>query len=242
MKLKDKVIVITGASSGLGKSLANKAADEGATVILIARRRDLLEKVVKDIKDRGGSADYFICDIRNLPSVQETVSEIFKEYKHVDILVNNAGIWTDEELEKKQPERRKLAFETNALGNIQMTKEFLPHFQKSNQGYIFNVISSSGIGDSLAGDNTAWQTYGATKWAMTGFTKALKDSLAGTKIKVTGFHPGGFESDLYESAGISKAHQQPWMMRTDDLTDVIIFALTRPDDMVMERILVTKVQ
>ncbi len=242
MKLKDKVIVVTGASSGLGKALANKTAEKGAHVILIARRNDVLEKISTDIKSRGGNADYFVCDIRVLSDVQKTVAEIFKKYKNIDILVNNAGIWTDEELEKKQPERRKLAFETNALGNIQMTKEFLPHFQKKNRGYIFNVISSAGIGDSAAGDNKDWQTYGATKWAMTGFTKALKDSLAGTKIKVTGFHPGGFESDLYESAGKSGAHNQSWMMRTDDVADVIIFALTRPDDMVMERILVTKVQ
>jgi len=75
---------------------------------------------------------------------------------------------------------------------------------------------------------------------MTGFTKALRDSLKDTKIKVTGFHPGGFDSGLYESAGRQNPHSQPWMMKAADLADIIVFALTRPDDMMMERIIVSK--
>lgn len=242
MKLQNKIIVITGASQGLGESLAYKVAKEGAQVLLIARSKDLLEKVAMNIKKEGGKADYFVCDIRNLDEVQKTVKIIFRKFQNIDILINNAGIWTDEELEKKRPDLRKLALEVNTLGHIQITKEFLPHFQINNRGYIFNVISSAGIGDSRAGDNSRWQTYGASKWAMTGFTKALKDSLAGTKIKVTGFHPGGFDSNLYENAKRTDAHKQPWMMKVDDVADVIVFALTRPDDVLIERIIVTKIQ
>jgi NADP-dependent 3-hydroxy acid dehydrogenase YdfG len=176
-----------------------------------------------------------------LDEVKKTVSSILKDFKSIDILINNAGIWTDEELEEKNPELRKIVLETNALGNIQFTYEVLPHFQKKNAGYIFNVISTAGASDTPAGNNVLWKTYGASKWAMTGFTKALREGLQGTKIKVTAFHPAGFESMLYEKAKRLNAHKQPWMMKTDDVAEVVVFALTRPDDVMMEKIFVNKV-
>lgn len=240
MKLKNKVIIVTGASQGLGKVLAIQLAQEGAKVALVARSRALLIQVKKEIIQAGGQAEVFICDIRDLPQIKKTMTAIVKKFQHIDILINNAGIWTDNELEVKQPERRKLAFDTNALGNIQFTDEVLPLFKSQNSGYIFNVISSAGASDVPAGDNRFWQTYGATKWAMTGFTNALRSSLIDTNIKVTGFFPGGFESNLYENADRPDAHTQPWMMKTADIADIIVFALTRPSDVLMEKIVVTK--
>src|SRR5207302_2027127 len=100
--------------------------------------------------------------------------------------------------------------------------------------------STSGIEDTTARDNQYWQTYGATKWAMTGFTNALRDSLQKKNIKVTGFFPGGFDSNLYENAGRPDAHNQPWMMTTEDIADIIQFVLTRPSDVLIEKIVVTK--
>lgn len=241
MLLKDKVIVITGASSGLGASIAEKVAAEGAQVVLVGRSKEKLEKVETKITEKKGNVSSSVCDIRNLNQIQTTVKAIFTKYKTIDILVNNAGIWTDNEIEQSNPERRKEAFATNALGNIEFTYEVLPHFIEKNVGYVFNVISSAGVADISAGDNKFWQTYGATKWAMTGFTKTLRDKLNDTKIKVTGFFPGGFDSDLYESAKKADPHKQPWMMKTEDVADIVVFALTRPSDVLMERIVVTKV-
>lgn len=240
MTLKDKVIIITGASQGLGEALAYKVAEEGAKVALVARSKNLLEKIQQKIIAQNGTAEIFVCDIRDLAAVKKTVTQILKKFGQIDILVNNAGIWTDNDLEKVDPSRRQDAFNTNALGNIQFTYEVLPYFQKKNSGYVFNVISSAGTADIPASDNRFWQTYGATKWAMTGFTKALRDSVTGTKIKVTGFFPGGFESNLYETAGRPDPHQQFWMMKTEDVADTILFALTRPEDVLIEKLVVTK--
>ena len=241
MKLKNKIIVITGASQGLGKTVAQKAAEEGAKVILIARTEQLLKQVKTDIEKNGGEAEYFSCDISDYRAVKKTIKQIQEKFPQIDVLVSNAGIWTDDELEKKHPERRTQAFNTNALGNMQFIDELLPQFEKRNTGYIFNIISTSGLSDSIAGDNRFWSTYGATKWAFAGFTKTLRDKLVNTKIKVTGFFPGGFDSNLYENAKRENPHNQPWMMKTEDIADIIIFALTRPDDVLMERIIVTKV-
>lgn len=238
--MKDKVVVITGASSGLGEQIAYKIGELGGKVAIVARSDEKLKKVKDNIEKKKGTAEYFVCDIQNLDEIKKTVDLITNKFGTIDILINNAGVWTDENLEKENPEMRKNALLTNTLGNIQFTYEVLPYFQKLNKGYIFNVISTSGIGDIPAGDNTLWKTYGASKWAMTGFTKALRDSLKDTKIKVTGFHPGGFDSNLYENAGRPNPHSQPWMMKATDLADIIVFALTRPDDMMMERIIVSK--
>ncbi len=240
MTIKNKIVIITGASQGLGKTLAEKIAQEGAIVALVARSKEKLQQLQQTITTDGGRAESFICDITDLSQVEKTVAEILKKFKTIDILINNAGIWTDNNLEKKYPQKRKEAFDINALGAIQFTQTVLPHLLEKNEGQILNVISTSGIEDTTARDNKHWQTYGATKWAMTGFTNALRDSLQNKNIKVTGFFPGGFDSNLYENAGRSDAHDQAWMMKTTDIAEIILFALTRPSDVLIEKIVVTK--
>ncbi|HSW88038.1 MAG TPA: SDR family oxidoreductase [Candidatus Saccharimonadales bacterium] len=240
MQLQNKVIVITGASQGLGKALAIKAAQQGALVALVARSETLLKKVQEKIIQANGKAEYFVCDIRDAAAVEKTVTEIIKTYKTIDVLVNNAGIWTDNEIEKNNPNRRQEAFATNAMGNIQFTYEVLPILKEKNSGYIFNVISTSGSSDNPNSDNKDWITYGATKWALRGFTKDLSTSLHNTGIKVTGFFPGGIDTNLYENARRPNAHGQFWMMKAEDVADIILFTLTRPDDVVIENLVVTK--
>jgi len=239
MKLENKVIVITGSSQGLGEALAYQAAKEGAKIALVARTESLLKKVKNKIQKKGRQAEYFVCDIRNWKEVKETVKKILEQFKKIDILVNNAGVWTDEEMEKKNPERRKVALEINTLGHIHFTKEVLPSMKKKNKGYIFNIISNAAVADH---NNAPFQTYGAAKWAMAGFTKSLRDSLKNTKIKVSGFYPGGIDTNLYENAGRVDAHNQPWMMKKEDVAEIIIFALTRPSDVLMERLVITKMK
>lgn len=241
MKLKDKVIIITGASQGLGKTIAVKAAQECAQVILIARTEKLLQQVKIGIEKNGGQAEYFICDVSSYHNVQSTIKKILNKYKQIDILINGAGIWTTNEIEKQHPERRKQALEINTLGTIEFTNAVLPSMEKNNHGHIFNIISTSGASDIPDGDNTNWLAYGATKWAIAGFTKDLRTKLKNTKIKVTGFFPGGMDTNIFENAGESNPHNQSWMMKTEDVADIIIFTLTRPDDVLMERIIVSKV-
>lgn len=240
MNLKNKVIIITGASSGLGKEIALKAADFGAKVILISNQGSELEEVDIEIKNKKGSSEFYVCDIKKLDEVKKTIKKVESEYDKIDIVINNAGVWTEDDLEKENPNLRKDAFETNSLGNIQFIEEVLPVLKKQNEGYIFNVISTAGVSGIAEGDNTNWKTYGATKWAMTGYTKALRDSLVDSSIKVSGFFPGGFDSKLYERVGRENPHNQPWMMDAKDVADVVIFALTRPTDLLIQSIVATK--
>ncbi len=240
MKLKNKIVIITGASQGLGETLAYKVASEGATVALIARTEKLLAKVKEKIINEGGKAEFFVCDIRDEKAMEKTYSMILKTFGTVDILINNAGIWTTNKLEKKYPEKIRQAFETNTLAHIAFINIVLPLFKKKNAGYIFNVISTSGTSDLYDSDNKNWQVYGATKWAMRGFSNALRNSLKNTKIKVTSFYPDAMDTNIFQNAGETYGKDQPWMMKKEDVADIIVFALTRPDDILMERIVVTK--
>ncbi len=235
--MKEKIVVITGASEGLGQAVATKLAEQGATLILVARGAAKLQSVAEQL---GSQTQYFVCDVSVPTQVRETAAKILGVYDSIDVLINCAGIWTDEELEKDDPDRRKKVLEVNTLGTIEFCKAFEPSMKLRNKGHVLNVISTSGNSETSSGDNTLWQTYGASKWALSGFTRAFKDSLEGTNIKVTGFYPGGFESNLYENAHITDAHNQPWMMKTDDVADALIFCLTRPDDVLVEKLIVTK--
>lgn len=231
--VKNKVIVVTGASQGLGKELSQKLGKLGAKIALVARKEDLLKKVKTIIVKAGGAAEYFVCDVTSRNEVNKTVEQIVKTFGTIDILFNGAGIWTTDELEEKRPELVENAFKVNAIGPIYFTKAVLPIMKKKNSGHIFNVISKAGLD---LPENKDWLTYTATKWAMTGYTKALKYALEGAKIKVTGFFPGGFESNIFETAGEKDAHNQPWMMRTSDVANAIVYALNAPDDLLINSI------
>jgi len=226
--LKDKVVVITGASQGLGRELAQKVSKAGAKVILVARNEKLLKEVKQLISQEGGFADYYLCDVTNFSQVKDTVAKILTKFGKIDILVNGAGIWTTDKLEDNKPELIENAFKVNSMGPIYFTKAVLPFMKKVNKGHILNVISKAGL---ELPENKDWPTYTATKFAITGYTKALKQQLLETKIKVTGFFPGGFESNIFETAGEKEAHNQPWMMRTSDVADAIVYALSTPDDL-----------
>ncbi len=232
-----KTAIITGGSQGLGKAIAKKLADQGYSVILIARRESFLQQAQAEI---GEKASYYVCDIRNKIEVEATISKIKASYPTIDVLINNAGVWTEDSLQEENPNLLASAIETNLMGHIFMTEACLGLLKHDSTARIFNVISTAGVLGIPAGDNTAWKTYGASKWGIRGYTNALREQLRNTNIQVLQFFPGGFESNLYENAGRDNPHNQPWMMHVDDVADIAIFAITRPDDVYMEQVVVSK--
>jgi NADP-dependent 3-hydroxy acid dehydrogenase YdfG len=182
-----------------------------------------------------------MCDIRDHTDVQQLARDVTEWMPTIDVLINNAAVWTDNEIEATDPARRKLAFETNVVGNMQVTEAFLPTLRAQHDAHILNVISVSGDILSPAGDNRLWSTYGATKWALAGYTKTLREQLAETPIRVSGLFPGGIDTNFYENAGKTDGtHDQPWMMRADDIADIVLFMLTRPHDVHIESLTVVK--
>ena len=239
------VVLITGAAAGLGRELARQLAALGCRLLLLDVDGAALEAVREELASVDGAPELraYTCDITDLDEVTRVFEQVEREVGHIDVLVNNAGIFTDDEIELRDPQRRRTAFLVNALGPIQVTHAALPLLRRSSDGaHILNVISASGAGDTEAADNRRWSTYGATKSALAGFTTTLTRQLAPEGIKVSAVFPGGFESNLYEAAGtVEEHHDAFWMMRTVDVAEIVVFVLTRPRDVNVERLLVTKV-
>jgi short-subunit dehydrogenase len=236
----NKVAVITGANQGLGREIAIKLAQQKYLVVLVARTEKLLATTVADIKLAGGEAAYYVCDISEQQQVIGLANQVRKTYKVIEVLVNNAGIWTDDDLEKSNQSKKELAIKTNLLGQIYMCEAFLPLLDQSHTNRVMMTLSTSGVIGIPAGDNTNWKTYGASKWGLKGYTQAMKESLRATNTQVIEFYPGGFDSNLYANAHRPNAHDQPWMMKTADVADIAVFALTRPDDVYIEQVVVSK--
>ena len=238
MNLQNKTIIVTGASQGLGKELSFQLSNLGAKVALVSRTESDLKEIQSAIITKGGKAEYFVCDVTIQEQVNQTVKNIEKSFGDIDILVNGAGIWTTDEFEAKRPELVEQSFKVNSMGPIYFTKAVLPLFQKKNNGHILNVISKAGTDIP---DNKDWPTYTATKWAVAGYTKALGYALADTKIKISGFYPAGFESNIFETAGEKEAHNQSWMMRTEDVAKSIVFMLDTPEDLQVKSVEISNI-
>lgn len=187
-----KTIVITGGSDGLGKALAENLSKDNR-VIVLARSTDAL----KELADRTG-CEYIVCDIKSAEEVQDAFVKIREENSAgIDVLINNAGIIVNGDLTETSYEDIANVIETNTLGSIYVTKEALTLMKEAKRGLIINVISQSGL---TARTNRS--IYNASKWALTGFTKALQQEAVAYGVRVTGFYPGTIKTKLFEKAGI----------------------------------------
>ncbi|MFA7187880.1 MAG: SDR family oxidoreductase [Alphaproteobacteria bacterium] len=228
--IENKKVLITGGSEGLDKALAKKMHDMGASVTILSRSEAKLKLVASEI-----GCKYIICDITNL----EDCKKVKQEIGDIDILINNAGVWTDDNLEKTNPEKIASTLQVNIIGAIQMTSMFLPRMKELNHGTIFFTNSISGrfpIADPEA------RTYSASKWGLRGYAEALKEDLKNTKIKVIQIHPCGFDTNIFESSGWDKniSHNQPWMTSTENIANAAMFSLNQPDDINISSIVIDK--
>ncbi len=236
-------VLITGAASGLGRALAQQLAALGTELLLLDVDQARLDAAAAALIDTGANVRAYVCDVSDHAQVADTFERIAADVDSLDALVNNAGIWTDNEIEARQPARRCTAMLVNAVGPMQVTDAALPLLRRSTApAQIINVISSSGALDTEFAESSRWITYGASKRALAGYTATLTAKLAPERIRVSAILPAGFESDMYEFAGsVDEHHDAAWMMRTEDVAETIVFAMTRPPDVRIEQLLVTKV-
>jgi len=197
-KLAGKVAVVTGASKGIGASIALHLAAEGASVVVnYASSKAGAEKVVAEIKKKGGKAIAVQADVAKQADIQRLFAETKKEFDKVDILVNNAGIYEFAPLENITPEHFHKHFDLNVLGLILATQEAAKHF--GNRGGA--VINISSVAADLAPPTTA--VYSATKAAVNAITRSLAQELGPRKIRVNSVNPGMVETEGTHSAGIT---------------------------------------
>jgi uncharacterized protein len=234
MDLTEKVVVITGASSGLGKALSMSLSREKTKLVLLSRSADKLQDVMAEIKKAGFNASCFACNITDYSQVLHAVDYIIEAYGGIDILINNAGIVYEATTENYPINTILELFDVNAIGAICMTQAVLPHLKKKNSGQIVNIISVAGVKPSATS-----RIYNATKYAVEGFTESLKMELAGTNIKVMGFYPGGMEANLFTTQPLDE-NDGPFKLQKNAVADLITLMLKQPDGLIIDHIEVKK--
>ncbi len=200
--LKDKVVLITGASSGFGEDAALLFAEEGCKVILAARRMDRLQDLAAKIQEAGGEAMAIPMDIVNRADIDNMVETTLDLYSHIDILFNNAGIGRVDWFENMTAERDiETLIHVNLTGLIQVTHAVLPHMIARRQGHIINMISVAGLISS-----PLITTYSASKAGARAFTDSLRREVSPLGIKVSGIYPGPAATEFGQHVGKNAAY------------------------------------
>ncbi len=235
--LQDKIAVVTGAGDGLGKQISLDLAKNGAKVILVSKIEEEIIKGKEEIENMGEEADYYMCDVSKVEEVNEVAKKILDKYQKIDILVNNAGVYFAGSFFEVNNDQAKKMIEVNTLGTIYCTKAFLPSMKERNEGQVLNVVSVAGIEA-----NGEYTLYTTSKFAVTGFTEALRQELINTKIKVSAIYPEGIRTNIFaNSGGRDYTKEEPnTLMDPKDVSEVAMLILKQPADINLSRIDIRK--
>ncbi|GIW89891.1 MAG: beta-ketoacyl-ACP reductase [Pirellulaceae bacterium] len=194
--LSEQVALVTGASQGIGRAVALELARNGARVACVARSVDKLAQTVDAIRQAGGTAEAFACDVRDRDSVEKTVEGVVALWQRLDILVNNAGVTRDTLLPRMTDEEWDEVIQTNLRGAFLFARAVSRHMMRARYGRIINMTSVSG----LIG-NPGQTNYSASKAGLIGLTRSLSRELASRQITINAVAPGFIESDMTRALG-----------------------------------------
>lgn len=239
--LQGKVVLITGASSGIGEATSIRLAKAGATVALIARRKDKLDAVVAEITKDGGQAQAFEADVTNEKTCQQVVGQVIDAYSRIDILINNAGVMLNGPALEAPLEEWQQMVDINLKGLLYMTHAILPIMKKQGNGHIVNTSSVAGR-TTRAGS----AVYNATKWGVNAFTDALRQELSAGKtgIKTTLIEPGAVATELqgHQREAVQKQWKETFgditILEAEDIAEAMYFAVSQPERVSINEILI----
>jgi short-subunit dehydrogenase len=214
----NKVVMITGASSGIGRGIALEVAARGANVGLLARRQELLEEIVGEAKKRNVKAASAAADVRDARAVREAANRFRSELGPIDVLIANAGIGTTGHVTLVRPEDVASVIDINVLGAVNSVAAVLPEMVERGQGRLV-AISSLAAYRGLAKSGA----YCASKAALSSYFESLRIDLRHTGVGVTIIHPGFIKTDL--TAG--RRAKMPYLMELDDGVKKIVGAIER---------------
>ncbi|VVT27594.1 SDR family oxidoreductase [Rhizobium sp. EC-SD404] len=190
-EIKGKVVIITGASSGLGEATARHLATEGAKLVLGARRKDRLEAIATDLRAAGAEVEFVETDVTQRADVEALVSHAQQVFGRVDVLVNNAGLMAIAPLDEGKVDEWEAMIDINVKGVLYGIAAALPIFRKQGSGHFVNIASVAGIKVFAPGGSV----YSGTKYAVRAISEGLRVE-AGGGIRTTTIEPGAVDSEL----------------------------------------------
>lgn len=229
--IEGKVVVITGASSGLGEATARLLGSCGATVVLGARRADRIQALAKELSAGSGKAVAITTDVTHRDQVQALVDAAVQRYGRVDVMINNAGLMPQALLERLQVEEWERMIDVNLKGVLYGVAAALPYMKQQKSGHFINVSSVAGhkVGPGFA-------VYAATKFAVRALSEGLRQEVKPYNIRTTVISPGAVATELPASvtdpeaaARVREAYAQS-AIPADSFARVVAFALSQPDD------------
>jgi NADP-dependent 3-hydroxy acid dehydrogenase YdfG len=240
MNLHGKIVFVTGASAGIGAATALAFADQGAKLLLAARRAGRLAEVASKAKERGAPAVHSIdLDVRDRRAVQNAIDGLPSDWAEIDILVNNAGL--SRGLGKIEDWEEMI--DTNVKGLLYVTRSVVPGMVVRGRGHVINLGSTAG---EMTYPNGA--VYCATKAAERSINDGLRQDVLGTPIRVTTVDPGMVETDFSlvrfhgDTERASKVYKGVKALKPEDVAEVIVWAAMRPAHVNIARVLMTPVQ
>jgi 3-hydroxy acid dehydrogenase/malonic semialdehyde reductase len=228
--LKDKIILITGASSGIGQACARLFAKEGAKLILCARRQERIEELSNELASTYDTTSLpLVLDVQDKQQVQKALANLPLPWQAIDGLVNNAGLGlSSDPIQQGSLENWDKMIDTNVKGLLYVTRALLPGMIERKNGHIINIGSIAGRECYIGGN-----VYCATKFAVRALTQSMRLDLLGTPIRVTEIAPGAVETEFSEVRWNNKEKAKRFYedfkpLLAEDIADAAHYCLTRP--------------
>lgn len=233
MAIKDKVVIITGASSGIGEVTAKLLASQGAKLVLGARRENHLQQLTEAITKDGGEAVYQVTDVTNVEDNQKLVELAKTEFGKVDVIFLNAGLMPNSPLSELKSDEWNRMVDVNIKGVLNGLEAVLPEFKKQKSGHVITTSSVAGLKAYPGG-----AVYGATKWAVRDLMEVLRMESAqeGTNIRTATIYPAAINTELLETitdeqtAKGAHAMYNQYGISPDRVANVVAFAIDQPED------------
>lgn len=230
-----KVIWITGASTGIGKEIAMEFSRAGHIVVVTARRKSRLVKIVSEIKFAEREASAFVCNVMSERSVQITAKRIREKYGNIDVLVNNAGVTVFKSFLETKTFDYDNVIDTNLRGSFLCMKNVIPQMIKNKRGHIINILS---VAANTAFENSS--VYAASKAGLLAMANGLREEVRRYNIKITNILPGATETTMWDSKTRQKYKSR--MMSPSDIARIALDIFQQSRKVLIEEVIVRPVK
>ncbi|WP_082676794.1 SDR family oxidoreductase [Shouchella shacheensis] len=238
MAIEGKVVVLTGASSGIGESTAKELGSKGAKLVLAARREERLQQLQDELKDQGIDAVFKKTDVSSMEEMDTLISYAIETYGQVDVLINNAGLMPLSNLSKRKVEEWDQMVDVNIKGVLYGIGAVLPHMKERKSGHVINISSVAGHEVMPGG-----AVYCGTKFAVRAITEGLRKEEYENNIRTTNISPGAIDTELTEHITDDTSKEMADSLYeaaipADSIARAISHAIGEPEDVATNEIII----